>query len=270
MRWIKEIINFAAVRTDAEDESTQFTTCLHAENDAPDKKKTSKAPYSYGRWLYLILESQNLSPDLLQKVALTHSQARLLYNACKASIQNNRANLVVAEGLDEEIAPAFSALQFPPEGLFAHLNACSPKDGAQAVPGKVSLRSAAEIILHLVTSGRWRTAPADCLNALIPVGVFFLPFDKHMSSERKFLLLYRPEDCRITGISQYSWHKRWRHAYSKGKDKTGRLLIGQGISFDLLYDEQSHGVELVELNLFEIRNPCGPCLFQWIRDGEVL
>ncbi|KAK2035232.1 hypothetical protein LX32DRAFT_678464 [Colletotrichum zoysiae] len=280
MSWTKKIIDFAVVRADAD-----------------DKKTTSNAPYSYGRWLHLILDSRNLSPDLLQKITLTYSQARLLYNACNASIQINRANLAMAEDLDEELAPAFSALHFPTEGLFVRLDACSPKDGAQKVPGKASLHSAAEIILRLVTSGRCRTALEDCLNASIPVELFFLPFDKRMASESEFRVFCRPEDCRITGISQYCWHKRWRHAcFSgdeqdriieqvvleaqklraqiladvKGKDKTDKLIMEQGMSFDILYDEQAHGVELVELNPFGIRSPCGSCLFQWIRDREVL
>lgn len=46
--------------------------------------------------------------------------------------------------------------------------------------------------------------------------------------------------------------------------------MAQGMSFDLLYDEDTRTVELVELNPFGVRSPCGSCLFQWIRDREVL
>ncbi|KAK2037958.1 hypothetical protein LZ31DRAFT_609954 [Colletotrichum somersetense] len=108
----------------------------------------------------------------------------------------------MAEDLDEEIAPAFSALHFPSEGLFVRLNACSPKDGAQKVLRKVSLHSATEIIFRLVPSGRCRAALEDCLNASIPVELFFLPFDKRMAPEREFRVFCRPEDCRITGINR--------------------------------------------------------------------
>ncbi|KAK2008702.1 hypothetical protein LZ32DRAFT_539419 [Colletotrichum eremochloae] len=298
MKWTKKIISFAAVKADADNgKSTEFNTCFHTEAEAPDKKTTSNAPYDYGRWLHLILASRKLSPGLLQKVTLTHSQARLLYNACNASIQINRVNLMMVEDLNEEIVPALSALCFPPEGLFVRLNACSPKDGVQSIPGQVSLHSLSEIILRLVTSSRCRTALEDCLSALIPVELFFLPFDKRMGSQREFRVFCRAEDCRITGISQYCWHKPWRYACLpekdqdriiekvvleaerlrvqiladlNGNDKTDRLLMEQGMSFDLLYDEEACDVELVELNPFGTRSPCGSCLFQWAKDQEVL
>ncbi|GJD02215.1 hypothetical protein ColKHC_11040 [Colletotrichum higginsianum] len=298
MKWIKKIVDFAAVEADAYDgRPTRVNTCFHSENEAPDKKPTSDAPYAYKRWLHLILASRNLAPDVVQKVTLSHSQARLIRNACNASIQIGRVNLTMAEDLNDEIVPALSALRFPPEGLFVRLDACSPKDGAHKVPGKMSLHSVDEIVLRLVTSGRCRTALEDCLGAMTPVELCFLPFDERMGSEREFRVFCRTEDCRITGISQYRWHKPWHYASFptedqdnilqkvsleaekvraqildelNGNDQTDRQLMEQGMSFDLFYDEQSHGVELVELNPFGSRSPCGSCLFQWVRDREVL
>ncbi|KAF5504734.1 hypothetical protein CGCF413_v004397 [Colletotrichum fructicola] len=187
----------------------------------------------------------------------------------------------MAEDLHDEIAPALSTLHFPPEGFFVRLDACSPKDGAHKVPGKISLHSVNEIILRLVTSGRCRAALEDCLDSMKTVELFFLPFDPRMASER----------------DQYRWHKPWRFATSpegaqnaiirricqqaehirqqiladlKSEDENDRIMMAQGMSFDLLYDKDTRTVELVELNPFGVRSPCGSCLFQWIRDREVL
>lgn len=49
-----------------------------------------------------------------------------------------------------------------------------------------------------------------------------------------------------------------------------RLLVEQGFSFDLLFDEERNACELVELNGFGARSSCGSCLFQWVRDREQL
>ncbi|EQB53894.1 hypothetical protein CGLO_06339 [Colletotrichum gloeosporioides Cg-14] len=298
MQWIKTRIDFSAVQADIDTgKPANFNTCFHSEDEAPDKGRTSNEPYSYERWLPLILASRNLSSDVVQKVSFTQSQARLLHDACSASIQVKRVNLTMAEDLNDEIAAALSTLRFPPEGLFVRLDACSPKDGAHKVPGKMSLHSVEEIILRLVTSGRCRAALEDCLDSMKTVELFFLPFDPRMASEREYRVFCRTGDCSITGISQYRWHKPWRFATSpegeqnaiihricqqaehirrqiladvKSKDENDRMLMAQGMSFDLLYDEDTRRVELVELNPFGIRSPCGSCLFQWIRDREVL
>jgi hypothetical protein len=47
-----------------------------------------------------------------------------------------------------------------------------------------------------------------------------------------------------------------------------KLLLEQGFSFDLFYDEETGRCELVELNTFGVRSACGSCLFQWVRIGR--
>lgn len=44
------------------------------------------------------------------------------------------------------------------------------------------------------------------------------------------------------------------------------LLLKQGFSFDVFYDEEHDKCELVELNVFGIRSGCGSCLFHWVVD----
>jgi hypothetical protein len=53
-------------------------------------------------------------------------------------------------------------------------------------------------------------------------------------------------------------------------DVLDRLMMEQGFSFDLFYDEDSETCELVELNTFGVRSGCGSCLFQWVEDRGVL
>jgi hypothetical protein len=49
-----------------------------------------------------------------------------------------------------------------------------------------------------------------------------------------------------------------------------KLLLEQGFSFDLFYEEETGRCELVELNTFGVRSACGSCLFQWVDDRKVL
>lgn len=48
------------------------------------------------------------------------------------------------------------------------------------------------------------------------------------------------------------------------------LLLRQGLSFDVFYDEDSKQCSLVESNVFGPRSGLGSCLFHWIRDMDVL
>ncbi|KAH8879545.1 hypothetical protein GQ53DRAFT_738482 [Thozetella sp. PMI_491] len=298
MPWAKKVIDFAEVRADLDTGvPTQFNTSFHTEAEAPDKTFPLAEPYSYLRWLPLILRSRSLSLAAVQTVTFSTSQARMLLEACEGSIPTGRVNLMLAEDLEAEIAPVLSKLRFPPEGLFARFDACSPKDGAHKVPGQMSLHSVDDVILRVVTSGRCRSAIKGCLQAGQPLDLFFLPFDGRMAGDREYRVFCRTGDCRITGISQYRWHKPWRFADRSEQDQSDiitkicleaerirgeiladangdraehRLLREQGFSFDLFFDEEAQKVELVELNSFGIRSPCGSCLFQWLRDRKVL
>jgi hypothetical protein len=56
----------------------------------------------------------------------------------------------------------------------------------------------------------------------------------------------------------------------KESDRMDELLRRQGFSFDVLFNEHSRTCDLVELNVFGVRSACGSCLFQWVKDREVL
>ena len=56
----------------------------------------------------------------------------------------------------------------------------------------------------------------------------------------------------------------------KGERVEDKLMLEQGFSFDLFYEEETGRCELVELNTFGVRSACGSCLFQWVEDRKVL
>lgn len=280
-----------------------FNTAFHTVEQAPGFERPSEAPYSFKRWLPVILESRNLPSSALQVVRLTVPQTRLLIRACDASIPKGSINLLLTEDVEDIIEPAFSGLVFPAEGLFMRLDACSPKDGVQQVPGQVAIRSVKEAVLRLVTSLRCRNAlvkslvniegEADGGSDRPAAEIYFLPFKSRMMSEREYRVFCPPGGQIITGISQYRWHKEWmfndrsdekqeqvveriiagaRELHKAiRQDVDGRrhvddLLLKQGFSFDVFYDEEHDTCELVELNVFGIRSGCGSCLFQWVDD----
>jgi hypothetical protein len=279
--------------------SVNFNTSFHTAREAPDLKQPSEAPASFSRWLSLILRTRGLLPSAVQTVRLSRSQARLLLNAAEGSLQTRTINRMYADDIADEISPVLeNALTFPPEGLFLRLAACSPKDGAHLVPGRMSIHTVDEIILRIVTSSRARNALFQSLgDGEESFDLFFLPFDARMRSEREYRVFCPPRSKRVTGISQYQWHRPWLFAGEDDarqievvnrvtaeaericgliledldeKTEMDRLLVEQGFSFDLLFDEKSGVCELVELNGFGVRSSCGSCLFQWLKDREQL
>lgn len=278
----------------------EFNTFFHTLEEAPDITDIpSEAPYSFKRWLPLILSTRSIPPAAVQTVTLSRPQARLLLDAAEGSLQTGTVNRMFAEDLDDMIKPLLrTRLAFPPEGLFLRLDACSPKDGAQLVPGRLALHRVDEVVLRLVTSRRARNSLSHSLgDGRGSFGLFFMPFDARMRSEREYRAFCPPGARRVTAVSQYQWHKPWRFARSdadgqhsaartildgvaeihrliladlKDDDRMDELLVEQGFSFDVFFDEGSGTCQLVELNVFGARSACGSCLFHWVKDRDQL
>lgn len=53
-------------------------------------------------------------------------------------------------------------------------------------------------------------------------------------------------------------------------DEMDRLLLKQGFTFDVMFDEGSGKCKLIELNSFDARSGCVSCLFHWLRDWDLL
>ncbi|KAH7166368.1 hypothetical protein EDB81DRAFT_782196 [Dactylonectria macrodidyma] len=276
---------------------TNFNTNFHTADEAPDLPIPTNKPYSFGRWLPLILSSRGLNAAAVQTVRLSRAQVRIAVEAAGASVHTRVLNRVYAEDLEEEVHSAFGGLSFPKEGLFMRLGACSPKDGAHTVPGQLSLHSINDIILRLTTSGRALTTFNNMLNSdAQDIRIFFLPFDARMKTQREYRVFCVPGSLRISAVSQYQWHKPWMfagksveergaiarrimagieelHAKIMGDlrgDEDDVLLAQQGFTFDVLYDEERECCELIELNTFGVRSACGSCLFHWVKDRDLL
>lgn len=277
----------------------EFNTSFHSAEEAPGLNKPSEDAYSFKRWLGLILSTRGIALQAVQAITLSRSQARLLLDAAEGSLQTRTVNRMFAEDIDEEIEPLLRKhLVFPPEGLFLRLDACSPKDGAYLVPGQVALHTVEEVILRLVTSQRARNALFHSLEGgHTSFDLFFMPFDGRMRSDLEYRVFCPPGASKITGISQYQWHKPWRFAERDSQVQSivthtildeatrihhlimedlnsnnpmDKLLVDQGFSFDVFFDEDSKTCQLVELNGFGVRSSCGSCLFQWVKDLDQL
>ncbi|KAI8716485.1 hypothetical protein NCS52_00942600 [Fusarium sp. LHS14.1] len=293
-------INLVDVTDDCKDgRATRFNTCFHPVDQLPvDLSKPSEAPYSFSRWLPLIIKTRNVDPSAVQTVHLSRTQARLLVDASATSIITGELSRALEEDLIDEVAPAFLSLQFPPEGLFMRLTGGSPKDGRWRDPNRPSLHSTDGIILRLTTSHRARN---DIVNSLesgsVTVDITLLPFDARMYSRREYRVFCCPTTGNMTAVSQYCWHKSWLFHGRPGTalkpvaDKIwagivvlhqqimndlkpdaelDNLLLKQGFTFDVLYDEDKGTTELVELNVFGAMSGCGSCLFNWVDDFSLL
>ncbi|KAF4944885.1 hypothetical protein FSARC_14555 [Fusarium sarcochroum] len=298
-------IDYKEVESDCQNvPPTKFNTCFHPPDEIPAHggsyrhlSRPSEAPYSFERWLPLILRTRNLDEREAQVVKLTQAQAKLLLAASGSSIITGGPNRAYQEDIEEEIFPAFSSLIFPPEGLFMRLDRCSPKDGRQTVPGRFSLHSPNDTLLRLITSQRARNEIIKSLEEGIrTINLTFLPFNDHMSSKREYRVYCAPGTGCITAVSQYCWHKPWlfgdqepeycMHVVGNiwngilgmhkeiledlNSNEMDQLLLKQGFSFDVFYDETDGTLQLVELNVFGARSGCGSCLFHWIKDFDTL
>ncbi|CZR66002.1 uncharacterized protein PAC_15902 [Phialocephala subalpina] len=284
-------IDSALVAANEENYNSNF----HTEAEAPGEFIPTEVPQSFERWLPLIVRSQNIPLERVQTITLTNAQAQLIIDASRSSLHTRELSRIYAEEL-EELASLFQSLLFPAQGLFLRLDACSPKDGVRGVS---PLKTTKDIVLRLTTSHRATNSILRCMERGEEVYLFFLPFDEHMRTEKEYRVFCAPPDGRVTCISQYRWHKpnlfaahseddiaaimedikKAALAYHNeilvglniGRDgEMDRLLLEQGFTFDIMFDEGSGECKLIELNSFGARSGCGSCLFHWLADWDVL
>ncbi|TFA98180.1 hypothetical protein CCMA1212_010029 [Trichoderma ghanense] len=297
---LRIIDNLAIQRELKQGATTKLNTSLHTAAEAPRDPIPSNKPFSFDKWLPLILRSREIPASALQVVVLRRPQIELLAKAAAASIHTRELNRAYAEDLEEQVHPAFQALTFPPEGLFMRLGACPPKDGAHTAPGVLALRSVEDIVLRMTTSLRARSALTNVLNSdAEETQAYFLPFDDRLQPFREYRVFCCPESLRITAVSQYEWHKPWTFAhFDKGvmslraqlivlalkrlQEKILEFMLAhedrelegvirrQGFTFDAVYDRGMACCKLIELNTFGVRSACGSCLFHWLEDRALL
>ncbi|KAK5630661.1 hypothetical protein RRF57_006376 [Xylaria bambusicola] len=281
----------------------RFNTAFHTVHEAPDfPTRPSEKPYSFKRWLPVILRSRRLAPSDAQIITLSQPQTRLLLRVAEASIPSGSINRIYQEEIDEEIVPSFATIKFPPEGLFVRFDACSAKDGMQKTYENSPLRSVEETLLLILTSYRARNAMINALDDGCQVfDIFFMPWNSGMRGEREYRVFCpafsSPDSLRISAISQYRWHQQWlfylesdreRRAIAEKivegaeeirvqiaaeldlEDEMDGLLMKQGLTFDVFYDKDLGVIDLIELNVFGVRSACGSCLFHWVKDRKIL
>ncbi|KAH7419380.1 hypothetical protein BKA64DRAFT_650670 [Cadophora sp. MPI-SDFR-AT-0126] len=281
---------------DVDSDPDAYNSNFHTELEAPGLPIPSETPQSFSRWLPLITRSQAIPPTSIKHITLTPPQTQLILDASQASLHTRELNRLYAEELSD-LTSAFHSLSYPPEGLFLRLDECSPKDG---VKGTAPLKSAEQIILRLSTSHR-------ATNAMIRqkdknggfVDLLFLPYNAKMDTAKEFRVFCAPPDGRVTAVSQYRWHKPsflsnkapgeideivsvimqdvlrihgevMPEAEAGSGGAMDELLLEQGFSFDVMFDEETQSCALIELNSFGARSGCGSCLFHWLRDMDVL
>jgi hypothetical protein len=254
------------IEEEARQEKT-WNSYFHTAEETPGLINPIEAPYSFARWLPLIARSQNISNSLIQTFVLTCSQARDLLEASKSSLITGELSRTCREDLEDNITPSLSTLRFPPEGLFLRLDACSTKYGVQTGKG-TALHSADEILLRITTSARAMSAIRRAIEdeKASSINLFFLPHNPRMKSKREYRVFCPPPTGAIAAVSQYKWHQpsmfserssdeldeilarimkgiRKLHgeileeAQSERGDELDELLLRQGFSFDVFYDE---------------------------------
>ncbi|KAE8446279.1 hypothetical protein EG329_012365 [Mollisiaceae sp. DMI_Dod_QoI] len=288
-----KLVRISSALVSANEEN--YNSNFHTASEAPGLGVPSELPQSFARWLPLILRSRNIPLELIQTFILTTQDARLILDASKSSLHTREPNRIYAEEL-AELATSLQSLNFPPEGLFLRLDACSPKDG---VLGVRPLKSTEEIALRLTTSHRATNSILRCVERGDEgIELFFLPYDEKMRTEKEYRAFCAPSEGSVRGVSQYRWHKpnlfssrpeeEIKEIMRKVMDgilsihgeildevkKRGgemdKLLLEQGFSFDVMFEEESGRCELIELNSFGARSGCGSCLFHWLKDLDVL
>lgn len=284
-------------------QTTKFNTCFHSAESLPQGiEAPSEAPYAFRRRLPLILESRGLNSSAAQIIHLSRHQAQVIVDSSASSILAGQLNRAAEEDLQDEVFPTFRSLIYPPEGLFMRLDGCSPKDATCRLHGgrqpQSVILSTMDIILWLSSSQRAMNDIRRSLsNGCSDVAITFLPFQERMCSEREYRVFCAPVSAKITAISQYRWHNSWKFSnvlqdekvrvasdiYSaiqalherilqqlKPAEPLDAMLLKQGLSFDVFYDEENEQAQLVELNVFGARSGCGSCLFGWLGDLALL
>jgi hypothetical protein len=281
---------------DVSEHPENYNSFFHTALEAPDLSVPTETPQHFSRWLPLISQSQHIPTQLIQAITLSPSQGRLLITAAQASLHTRKPNRLYIEELTDTINPTFSKLDFPPQGLFLRLDACSPKDGERGI---LPLRSADEVVSRLTTSHR----AVNAITRLVEDGaqkipMYFLPFNGKMRTDKEFRVFCPPGEGEITAVSQYKWHARSIFADMSEEDRKAVigsvfngirqvhkeilnivkeradeldvLMLRQGFTFDVLWDVEKESCQLIELNSFGTRSGCGSCLFHWLRDEDIL
>ncbi len=183
---------------------------------------------------------------------------------------------------EDELELVEAKLQpLPSPPYFARLSRCSTKGGQGGVG---PFHTAKQIVTALVTSYR-------CVNVFErqePVSLFLLPFCSHFDCDKEFRVFVCKN--RITAISQYNEAEDCGWGACSDTDLTNivdhtvillvamlkqaavlKLALPASFTLDVFcHADQDFAVKLIELNSFGAQLAAGSCLFDWVKDYEML
>ena len=203
---------------------------------------------------------------------------RHLSKAGQVGILTKRYPMLYADEL-ELVEAKLQPLPSPP--YFARLSTCSTKGGQGGVG---PFYTAKQIVTALVTSYR-------CVNVFErqePAGLYLLPFCPHFDCDKEFRVFV--SNNRVTAISQYNEAEDCGWGTCSDTDLTRiadhivillnamlkqaailKLALPASFTLDVFcHADQDFAVELIELNSFGAQLAAGSCLFDWVKDYDVL
>ncbi|KAL9603947.1 MAG: hypothetical protein Q9219_000885 [cf. Caloplaca sp. 3 TL-2023] len=284
----------------------QYNTKAHSLKDIKEKlpeiehtPPDPKQPWVLlGPWLDLVMKSQGLSASDVHKIQLP----RVFLNQL---LLTNHAALVqghISNSDAEDLADLFATKTVDGASIdqvlhqkrfFARLDTCSLKDAFVANGVVQNLK---DLLTQLATSAR-ASAGIRCLldcSGSQPIYLYLFRWDDEMRPDLEYRVFCAPGSGRISAISQYRWHAPWHHAgktieerdeIAKRVFENANLVHQQimlhpsmsddmkrrGFVFDIIEDPFSGNiVRLIELNDFGAMTGCGSCLFNWLKDAELL
>ena len=183
---------------------------------------------------------------------------------------------------EDELQSVEAKLQPLPSPLyFVCLSTCSTEGGQGGVG---PFHNARQVVTALVTSYRCVAA----FERQEPVGLYLLPFQPHFNCDKEFRVFINK--CKVTAISQYNEAEEC--GWGKSSDTDLLMLIGNVIflvgellkkaaelklalptcfTLDVFcHADQDFAVELIELNSFGAQLAAGSCLFDWVKDYDLL
>ena len=253
-------------------------------------------------WLDLIVSSRGLRPEEVHRIRPPGSFLIQLLHASQTALQLGHISLSDGEDLEDSF-PRMTEREDRVENFLQHgkffvrLDTYSLKDALISDAGHI--KNPRDLWTRLVTSARG----LSCIKALkafnIPVYLYLFPWNSELKPEFEyrvfcppFLPSASPENSTMS-ISQYRWHSPWIHANLPSSERqrvAERLVVGckklqdqilaseamtedlrsRGFTFDVVEQQETGEVALIELNDFGALTGCGSCLSNWIRDARVL
>lgn len=275
-----------------------FNSSFHKRDEAPEQELLFDVDLDltyFGRWMPLILQSQNVSCNDIAEFTLPKLFVHELLEISSVALIRGRLSTSHEQDLLDLLSTPWPTNN--DRGWFCRLDAVSLKDGIDA---EKPLRSRLDFIRALTTSYRGTSALRRFYEMGREVKVYLLPWNDTMDVDREFRVFVAPRSRAISCISQYGWSRPFplkegeRHAsvaevvareairlYEDIYPLAGEALLEQGFTFDIRLTEnvadvlgmeryQGDPCQLVELNTFGLLSGCGSALFHWIRDYKTL